>query len=97
MAAIGRAYLPLSVLDEQFWMDQLEAEIEAFEANPPRPPTAANPIVVFFGGQVEGWFPSFEDAYNWASVRLPSNRYLVRDVSAEPPFLPLLFVRHATN
>ena len=75
-------------------MDPLEAEIRAFEANPPRPPTTAKPIVVFFGGQVEGWFPSFEEAYNWASIRLPSNRYLVRDVSAEPPFLPLLFVRH---
>ncbi|MFY7761870.1 hypothetical protein [Aquidulcibacter sp.] len=75
-------------------MDPLEAEIKAFEANPPRPPTSANPIVVFFGGQVEGWFASFEAAYNWANGRLPSNQYLVRDVSAEPPFLPLLFVRH---
>lgn len=75
-------------------MDPLEAEINAFEANPPKPPTAVNTIVVFFGGQVEGWFPSFEEAYSWASARLPSNQYLVRDVSAEPPFLPLLFVRH---
>lgn len=93
MGAIGQTYSALNGLDEPFWMDPLEAEINALEANPPKPPTAASPIVVFFGGQVEGWFSSFEEAYSWRSGRLPSNQYFVRDVSAEPPFLPLLLAR----
>lgn len=70
-------------------------EIAAFIKDKPKlSATGENPWVVFAKGEFQARFPSFGDAYSYASENFEPGKYLIRDLNQEKPFIPLMFVKH---
>ncbi len=51
-----------------------------------------DPWVVFAQSKFQERFSSFEQAYRYAVGRFGSGEYLIRDLTAAEPFVPMVFV-----
>ena len=54
--------------------------------------TAANPWVVFADAKFQQRFSSFEQAYQYAVGHFKSGEYLIRELGATDPFVPMVYV-----
>lgn len=67
-------------------------EIAAFLSRQPElSATAENPWVVFAKAEYQDRFSSFEAAYEYAAGKFDSGKFLIRNVRAEPSFIPLMY------
>lgn len=54
--------------------------------------TTESPWVVFANATFQSRFDSFEAAYQFAVSKFDSGKYLIRNICAPEPFIPLMFV-----
>lgn len=67
-------------------------EIAAFLAQQSKlSETNENPWVVFAKAEYQNRFSTFEAAYEYAAVNFESGKFLIRNVKAEPSFIPLMY------
>lgn len=54
--------------------------------------TAERPWVVFAEAKYQDRFDSFQDAYSFAASSFDSGKFLIRNLRATEPFLPMMYV-----
>ncbi len=54
--------------------------------------TTSDPWVVFSGAKFQSRFSSFEQAYEYAVSHFKSGEYLIRELGADAPFVPMVYV-----
>ncbi len=54
--------------------------------------SAEKPWVVFAEAKFQDWFDSFEDAYSFAAFSFAPGKFLIRNLRASEPFLPMIYV-----
>ena len=68
-------------------------EVAAFlKEQPTLIQTKENPWVVFAEAAYKERFGNFEDAYEYAMGHFPVGRFLIRNILAAEPFIPMMYV-----